>query len=62
MARSPFKWIVGAVVVAGAVTVAVRTFWPDSEPASGGGSAEGFLPPIGSDTWPPVPTNPDRVR
>ena len=29
---------------------------------AGSRSGGEFLPPIGSDTWPPVPTNPDRLR
>ena len=51
-------WVVRIVVATIAATVLTRILRSVAGPRSG----EEFLPPIGSDTWPPVPTNPDRRR
>jgi hypothetical protein len=52
----PWVWRIAVAVVAGAVlTRMLRS-------ATGSRSGAEFLPPIVSDTWPPVPTNPDRSR
>ncbi len=42
-----------------AVAAAVGWVLRASRRTGTGGS--GMLPSVGSDTWPPVPTNPDRV-
>ncbi len=56
MTGVPLKRVLTVAVVAAVVAV-VR--WA-LRPGSGTDPANRFLPPVGSDTWPPVPTNPDR--
>ncbi len=60
VARTIIRWVrrlvaVAAVAVLGAVVVRLLS----SEDRVGSAGSEAF-PAIGGDTWPPVPTNPDR--
>ncbi len=57
MARVALRWVAGVVVAGAGAAVAMRILRSMSGTGSSGG---GLFPPIGSDTWPPVPTNPDR--
>ncbi len=60
MAGVPLKWVMGAVAVGAGTALLVRTFRSMSGTRSGPGGR--LFPAIGADTWPPVPTNPDRPR
>jgi hypothetical protein len=51
------RWVGRLVAVAVVGAVVVRLLDPDDR--AGGYGSEAF-PAIGGDTWPPVPTNPDR--
>jgi hypothetical protein len=56
VARVLLKWVLRIAVVATAAVMARRAW----RPGPGTDPVGGFLPSIGGDTWPPVPTNPDR--
>ena len=51
-------WAFRIVVATIAATVLTRILRSMGASRSG----DELVPPIGSDTWPPVPTNPDRRR
>jgi hypothetical protein len=57
MVGTPLKWVLKVAVVGATVAVLFRILRSMSGSRSTGGQ---FLPPVGSDTWPPVPTNPGR--
>jgi len=57
VAPTTIRWVRRAVVLALAAALIRRLLIPDKvTPLSGSGT----VPVIGGDTWPPVPTNPDR--
>jgi hypothetical protein len=52
--------LIKRVLTIGVVAAVVALVRWALRPGSGTDSANRFLPPVGSDTWPPVPANPDR--
>jgi hypothetical protein len=57
MFKTLLKWSIRLTLVAGVATALARVLGSRSADA---GRAEGSIPTIGGDTWPPVPVNPDR--
>jgi hypothetical protein len=55
--RTILRWVGRLVVVAAVGAAIVRLLDPDDR---AGGHKSELFPAIGGDTWPPVPTNPDR--
>ena len=58
--RTLFAWTIRLVLLALLVALARRIIRSAGRTEEVGGSAE-VLPVIVGDTWPPVPTNPDRA-
>jgi hypothetical protein len=59
--RRLLTWVRRLVLLGMLIAVAQRLFrWVVGSGESGGGGGGETLPPIVGDTWPPVPTNPDR--
>jgi len=56
--NTPSRWIRRVLVFA--LLLAVAT-WVAKMLTSPGGPAEAFIPPIGGDTWPPVPVKDVRT-
>lgn len=56
MIKKLLKWSVRLAVVAAVATAVSRALGSKSA----GDGTSGPIPPIGGDTWPPVPTNPGR--
>lgn len=57
MVKKLSKWATRLLIVAAVVAVVVRFL---ESPARSGRAGREVFPPIGGDTWPPVPTNSKR--